>query len=157
MINVEQLRELIILPALSKLQMYSDVARELLVFTCAAETNGGTYLKQIKGPALGIFQMEPRTYNDLWATFIRGRSNILMIMSGQFDAYRIPDEMRMVYDLQFAAAMARLFYKRVTEPLPEKIDPELLWEYYKKYWNTEAGKAKKEKCIKAYLEYSNPQ
>ena len=69
-----QLRELIITPALSKLQLYSKDAEELLIFTCAVESDGGTYLKQIKGPALGIYQMEPRTYNDIWQNYMRNRS-----------------------------------------------------------------------------------
>ena len=37
MIDNKQLRELIIKPALSKLQMYSTNAEEILVFTCASE------------------------------------------------------------------------------------------------------------------------
>ena len=62
MIDNKQLRELIIGPSLDALQMYSKEAEEILVFTCASESLGGTYLKQVKGPALGIYQMEPATY-----------------------------------------------------------------------------------------------
>lgn len=61
MINTNQLREYVIIPALSKLNAYSKDAEELLIFTCAVETNGGEYLKQIQGPALGIYQCEPTT------------------------------------------------------------------------------------------------
>jgi hypothetical protein len=61
MFNITQFRELLIRPVLDSLQMYSKDAEELLVFTCAAESNGGTYLHQVKGPALGIYQCEPST------------------------------------------------------------------------------------------------
>ena len=62
MLNVQQLKELIIKPALIDLIMFNDDAMELLVFTCAIESFGCTYLKQIKGPALGIYQMEEPAY-----------------------------------------------------------------------------------------------
>lgn len=65
MLDCSQFRALIIEPVLSKLQLYSKDAEELLVFTCAAESLGGTLLHQIQGPAVGIFQMEPNTYTDI--------------------------------------------------------------------------------------------
>lgn len=153
MLNHEQLRNLIILPSLSKLQHYSEDASELLVFTCAVESEGGTYLKQIKGPALGIYQMEPNTYNDIWQNFIRKRSDIALILSSQFNAYRMPDEQRMIYDLEFATIMARLFYLRINEVLPKSTDIEEMYDYYKKYWNTEKGASTKQKSIKAYKKF----
>ena len=133
--------------------MFSDFASELLVFTCAVESDGGTYLKQIKGPALGIYQMEPQTYNDLWQNYIRSRSNILMLLSVNFDVYRMPSEEKMVHDLFYATAMARLLYKRAPKAMPNVVTPEALWEYYKEFWNTELGKAKKDKCLKAYASF----
>ena len=72
MIDNKQLRECIIKPTLDSLQMYSQAAEELLVFTCACESLGGTYLKQVKGPALGIYQMEPATYQDIWENYKTG-------------------------------------------------------------------------------------
>lgn len=146
----EQLRSLIITPALSKLQLYSNDAEELLVFTCAAESDGGTYLKQIKGPALGIYQMEPKTYNDIWQNYIRNRRDLTLLLTHNFDVVRMPDENRMVYDLHFATAMARIHYCRVKEALPSAKDVEAIWNYYKTYYNTPSGKATKSKAIKAY-------
>jgi hypothetical protein len=133
--------------------MYSKAAVELMVFTCAAESNGGTYLKQIKGPAVGIYQMEPATYNDIWARFIRKRGDIGLLLSSQFDVFKLPDETRMIYDLNFATAMARIHYARVPLSLPEAGDDEAIWEYYKKYYNTPAGKAQREECLKKYYDY----
>jgi len=150
MLNVDQLRELIIKPALSKLHAYSEVASELLVFTCAVESEGGTYVKQIKGPALGIYQMEPKTYYDIWQKFIRNKSNMLMLMTTNFLCPRVPPEERLIYDLEFATAMGRIHYQRIQEALPKSADPEVLWEYYKQYWNTPEGSAKKDKSLKAY-------
>lgn len=143
MIDNKQLRELIIKPALSKLQMYSTNAEEILVFTCATESLGGKYLKQVNGPALGIYQMEPNTYTDIWENYIKNRGALLNMLTLNFDVGRIPLPERMVYDLRFATAMARLHYARAKEPLPSAENVDAIWKYYKKYYNTPLGKAKK--------------
>lgn len=153
MIDNKQLRELIIKPALDCLQMYSDSAEELLVFTCACESLGGTYLKQVKGPALGIYQMEPATYTDIWENYIKNQGHVLNLLSINFDVHKLPLPERMIYDLKFATAMARLHYRRRKETLPQSTDIDGIWEYYKKYYNTHLGKAEKETSIKHYQKF----
>ena len=153
MLNVTQFKEHVITPALSSLQKYSDDAVELLLFTCAAESNGGSYLTQLKGPALGIYQMEPTTYQDIWANYIYPNGSLLNIMSLNFNAGIIPPPERLIYDLSFATVMTRLHYSRFHEPLPPVSDIDAIWEYYKKYYNTSKGKAKKTESIKKYKEF----
>lgn len=157
MFNAEQLATLIIKPALLDLLMYSENAIELLLFTCAVESLGGTYLHQLKGPALGIYQMEPATYNDLWQNFIFYRPNIKLQLIHSFDASRIPPEDRLIYDLRFATAMARIHYARVTEPLPLANDTFAIYDYYKKYYNTAAGKANYLDSIDKYLKFKKSE
>lgn len=61
----KQLRELVT-HVLKKYDLYSADAVELLMLTAATESNLGCYIKQVGGgPALGIFQCEPNTYD--WA------------------------------------------------------------------------------------------
>jgi hypothetical protein len=153
MLDCSQFRTLIIEPVLSKLQIYSSKAEELLVFTCAAESLGGTLLHQIKGPALGIFQMEPNTYTDIWVNYIHGRNQLATLMALHLGCNKIPPIERMIYDLQFATAMARIHYLRFTGKLPEVKDVDGIWDYYKKNYNTEKGKAKKEEAIKKYQDF----
>jgi hypothetical protein len=153
MIDIKQLRELIIKPSLDKLQMYSTDAEELLVFTCACESLGGTYIKQVKGPALGIYQMEPNTYTDIWQNFIKNQGNLVNMLSLNFNVLSMPLPERMIYDLQYATAMARLHYRRVKAPIPDHKNIDAVWEYYKKYYNTPLGKAEKEQSIKHYQKY----
>ncbi len=153
MLDCSQFRSLIIEPVLSKLQVYSKPAEELLVFTCAAESLGGTYLAQVKGPAMGIFQMEPATYTDIWVNYIRPRNQLATLLAMHYACSRIPDVHRMIYDLHFATAMARIHYLRVTEYIPNTNDPEALFDYYKKYYNTPKGKAKKDESIKKYQDF----
>jgi len=155
MLDVTQLRELIINPAITDLQMYSINAAELLIFTCAVESEGGTYLHQIKGPAVGIYQMEPTTYNDLWVNYILTKSEISTMLFHNFDVGRMPSEDRLIYDLRYATAMARLFYRRIPEALPDAKDTDAIWKYYKAHWNTFAGKAEYHTSVNAYHRFIN--
>jgi hypothetical protein len=153
MINCAQLRELIIKPALTDLVMLSDVAVELLVFTCATESIGGTYLKQINGPALGIYQMEPNTYNDIWQNYINNNHKLMLLMTTNFGCNRIPSEERLVYDLRFATAMCRVHYSRVSEPLPSSSDVMSMWQYYKDHYNSFRGAAEQDQAIAKYQSF----
>lgn len=154
MINPNDLLDCVIQPALEKLQTYKDNTAELLLFTCAVETDGGSYLKQLNnGPALGIYQMEPNTCQDVWMNVVQPDNRWRLLMIGQFNATGLPAFDRLTYDLQYATAMARLHFARFPERIPAKDDIEALWEYYKKYWNTELGKAKKAESIAKYKKY----
>ena len=153
MFDCSQFRSLIIEPVLSKMQVYSKDAEEILVFTCAAESLGGHYLAQVKGPAVGIYQMEPATYTDIWINFIRNRNQMSTLLAMHFQCTRIPDVERMIWDLHFATIMARIHYLRVAEKIPVAGNLDAMWDYYKKYYNTSAGKANKEHSIKKYQEF----
>lgn len=153
MLKSQQLRELIIRPALQDMVMWSEQAEELLIFTCAVESDGGSYLKQVKGPALGIYQMEPKTYNDIWQNYIMYKPNLGMILGHNFDAFRMPSEDRLIYDLRFATAMARLHYYRVSAMLPAHDDIQDIWDYYRSHYNTSAGKADKDRCLQSYQSF----
>jgi hypothetical protein len=150
MFNAEQLRELIIRPALNELIAYSDSALELMTFTCAVESEGGTYLKQIKGPALGIYQMEPNTYNDIWQNYIKSNHSLLLQLLSNFGVINMPSEDRLIYDLKFATAMTRIHYLRVNSPLPQASDIDAIWDYYKEHYNTINGAATKNVSIAKY-------
>jgi hypothetical protein len=153
MLNSNQFRNLILKPALSDMQMYSVDAAELLIFTCANESDGGTYLHQLNGPALGIYQMEPNTYNDLWQNYIYFKPDLKLKLLHNFNAPVMPPEDRLIYDLRYATVMARLFYARVNEPLPNFADIDGIWRYYKKHYNTAAGKADYQVALNAYYRF----
>lgn len=155
MLNVQQLKELIIKPALLDLIMFNDDAVELLVLTCAVESGGGTYLKQVNGPALGIYQMEPDTHNDIWQNYISHKRDLALLMATNFDCLRIPEEDRLIYDLKYATAMARICYARVKEEIPQKDNLVNLYNYYKTHYNTALGAAEQESSIQKYLSFIN--
>ena len=100
MLNIAQFREFIVIPTLHDLVLNSTAAEELIVFTCATESLGGTYLKQVNGPAIGIYQMEPETYNDIWQNYIMKHGSLMLILGSNFNAHFMPDEQRLIYDLR---------------------------------------------------------
>lgn len=153
MMKATQLRELIIKPALQDLVMLSESAVELLIFTCAVESNGGSYLKQINGPALGIYQMEPEDYNDIWQNYLANNNRLLMMLSTNFEVNRMPSEDRLIYDLRFATAMARIHYERISAPLPLANDVDAIWAYYKQHYNTPSGAAVKDLSLYKYYAF----
>ena len=72
--NAQQFRNLIIEPTLEAIGMNSTSAVELLLGTMATESWAGTYIKQIKnGPALGVYQMEPATHDDIVINYLNHR------------------------------------------------------------------------------------
>lgn len=153
MFDIGQFRNLIVIPALSELQLYSKEAEELMVFTCAAESDGGRLLAQIKGPALGVYQCEPTTHHDIWRNFIFRRQSLMAILSLNFDVSKIPANDRLIYDLKYATAICRIHYYRMPGALPKADDIDGIWSYYKEFYNTNLGKAKKEKAIEAYYRF----
>ena len=57
-----QIKDLVIIPALEKIELYSPEAVTLMLGTACVESQCGEYLQQVpSGPALGIFQIEMAT------------------------------------------------------------------------------------------------
>lgn len=154
MFNIEQFRKELIHPALDKLGLWSKEATELLVLTCAQETLGGTFIKQIEGPALGIYQMEPKTHEALWASYLPRRADLAYkLLSSVYISSKPPIEY-VKYNLLYATMIARIFYYQFPEALPSHEDVKGLAQYYKKYWNTEQGSATVEQAIANYNKFT---
>ena len=134
MLNIGQFRESIVQSTLKDLILDSPELEELLVFTCAIESSGGTYIRQINGSGLGIYQMQPETYNDIWQNYLKGRGMMCTKLLFNFDISFMASPERMIYDLRFATAMAAIFYSSTSTPYPKK-DKDDLWDYYKNYYN----------------------
>lgn len=128
---------------------YSDVAVELLMLTAAHESLMGTYLRQVKGPACGVFQMEPATERDIYENFFKYQHNIRHLVEG-FKMKQPGEVTDLESNLAYQIAMARVHYYRVPAPLPKSPDPVKLAEYWKKYYNTHKGKGKVAYAVNHY-------
>ena len=137
MLNAKQLYNLVIVPALKDIDLYSESAAKLVLYTAMVESRL-VYLKQLgNGPALGLFQMEPATHKDIWLNYLKYQP-ILHDKLKKISYSSNPEQL--VYNLKYAAAMCRIHYRRVREPLPDKNDLEGMGRYWKKYYNTYLGK-----------------
>lgn len=135
---------------------YSDDAVELLLLTAAQETHLGQFIHQEgTGPALGIYQEEPHTHDDIWVTTI-GKNNALREVVLDLATARYTNGVpasELEGNLYYATIHARIFYYRIAEALPSRTDLNAMAAYYKKYWNTERGAATIPQVIDNYHRY----
>ena len=147
----EQLRELI-QEVLEQVQLDSPEAVELLLGTAAVESQLGRYIKQINGPALGIFQMEPNTEDDIWKNYLEYKEELAEDVRTFVPEVRFKDA-DLKWNIAYQILMARIHYLRVPEALPGVDDIEGQAAYWKKYYNTHLGAGTVEKYITCYKLY----
>ena len=99
-----------------------------------------TYLMQLGGgPAVGLFQMEPNTHDDIWENFLAYNRALTLKISGAFGGQQQCTSERMASDMLYAAVMCRLHYWRRPEPLPGYDDLAAQAAYWKQHYNTPEG------------------
>lgn len=138
----------VIIPALNIIKYSGRAAHELVLGTGIQES-GLIYRKQIRGPARGLFQMEPLTFDDLWRRFVLPNGKLLENMNRLLGGH-LPIPKTLETNDRFAAAMCRVFYLRVAEPLPKAGDVENQARYWKQHYNTFLGKGKPEQYIQKW-------
>ncbi len=141
--QAQQLHDYIIKPTLEYMggNYDSKNARFLLLCTAAIESKCGHYIKQINGPALGIWQMEPATHDDIWKecdVLFKGSTLVRNVIFSLAPMGKCGDEALMVSPM-YACAIARLKYSMDSEPLPDYNDFKAVYEYYKRIYNTPLG------------------
>lgn len=149
-LNAREFLDEVIRPAVSVLaraepRVAADAAFPLLLGTALHESAGLSRLRQIRGPARSLFQIEPATFLDVyeWASH-RG---------AMFDALRslqlggISPLDQYAGNQHLSCAVARLLYWRRPEPLPAANDAAGLAAYHKQWFNTLRGAADPEKTV----------
>jgi hypothetical protein len=160
--DAQQLHDHIIEPTLEYMgSNYNTVeARFLLLCTAAIESECGHYIKQVGGPALGIWQMEPDTHSDIWincdAIHGSGMAALLarLIGSLEVNSYNEKKFKSLISSPMYACAMARLKYSMDSQALPKynggtDLDLDMFYRYYKRVYNTKHGKSTFSKWIDA--------
>lgn len=159
MIDPVQLRDYVIRPVLKYLEPeipYSLAAEHLLLGTAAQESKL-RYLHQLgKGPAVGLWQMEPNTHDDIWENFLKRNPKLFTKVfrltlndeTEQADFLQHRDEM--VGNLYYACAMARVYYWRIRESLPPADDAFSMGVYWKRHYNTPAGAGTVEQFVESW-------
>lgn len=160
-LDVSQVRLLVVRPALEDLGAWSAGAEALVLGTAAHESAGFRFLHQLgKGPAVGLFQMEPATYFDHWR-WLESRPGLAqalrrMTSADQAGERPAPDPAEMAWNLRLAAAMCRVHYLRQPFAVPEPSDVAGLARVWKRYYNTPAGAGLEGQFIANYRNFVAP-
>lgn len=151
----KNLQEKVIQPILKSFDLWSPEAENLLLAVCAQESHLGKYLVQDNGPALGIYQMEPATYEDIVINVIcKSTRNWLYKIYTYFGRMELlGNTEKLIYDLRYATLFARLQFWRYKAPIPAVEDLDGLFDYWKKYYNRNAEKGNKQQFIENYEKY----
>lgn len=147
---IDDLRLFVIRPALTLTNLWSMAAENLLCGTVLAES-GGTALKQVKGPALGLFQTEPRTHNTIKVSLLQPDDELLLAkVLKSCGMTQLPNHDALVWNLRYATIVARLVYRLTLVPLPDEDDASAMAHYHKLYYNSMDGKADLKKTVKLF-------
>jgi len=126
---------------LQPIDLWSPAAEELLMATCAQESLMGAYRKQVNGPALGIFQMEPRDHDDIWKNYLAFRNQMSADGAKIAGKPELCTADMLEFNDPYAIFMCRIHYLRAIKPLPDAKDLGGLWVYYKAFYNSVNGAA----------------
>ena len=151
MLDIGQFTDHVIQPALETLGLYSKAAEQLLLGTALQESRL-TYLRQVGGgPALGLFQMEPATHDDIWHNYLDYRPELASRVS---ILVSVPIAQSLTANMWYAAAMARVHYRRVPAPLPEEGDIEAMAAYWKQHYNSQLGAGQEHEFVANWERYA---
>ena len=142
--DLGQFRTEIVQPTLLAITLWSSSAEELLIATAMHESAGLTYIRQLpradgrQGPALGFFQIEPATAEDLVKRYIFQDKTELgkrLRIASQFEPWGNINE-RLLGDMRFGCIIARLKYWSAPPPLPRAGDVPAMAAYWARWYNT---------------------
>lgn len=143
--------ENLITKTLKGIGKHSPEAVRLLLGTAAQESHLGFYIKQLgSGPALGIFQMEPVTFDCICNNYLKYKQDLRRKILVECDVITLKPE-TLEYNLKLAICFARIQYLRKPGSLPFEIKE--MAKYYKLHYNTPGGKATEEEFIENYHKY----
>lgn len=141
-----------IVKVLQKIQLpISEEVVNMIAEIACVESNCGEYIKQINGPACGIFQIEPNTATDIMNNYLQYRDAYKnAVMSVYINKLSIEENLQ--YNLAFSIAMCRAFLLRIKESVPDTVEERA--KYWKKYYNTAYGKGTIEDYLKKVEKYA---
>ncbi len=129
---------------LRALEMHSQDAFDLVMRTGMQESKF-KYLEQLgEGPALGFFQVEPATAEDIWVNYLMFKTSIRknLALVAPLGTWR---NVTILSNIALQAALCRLKYRRDSDPIPESIETQAA--YWKRVYNTPAGSGTVEEFI----------
>lgn len=134
----------IVRPACDALGYGGPLVERLLLGTAMKESNLRN-IQQVGGPALGYFQMEPATHNDLHKNYLQYRGVLTMKLRTLLPPHTDFNPELLIAVPLYAAAMCRIKYLACPGAIPSSLEGQAA--YYKKYYNTPLGAATEQEYI----------
>ncbi len=151
MLYVKQFR-LMVREALQAVGLWHVAIENLLVGTALQESNL-YYLKQVGGPALGFYQIEPATY--AWIKEKIKEHILCRNIIAKCNLACIPEDPDILgWHLRFAIIVARFRYLVIPDPLPLADDLEGLARYWKRFYNTANGDGTARQFMENYMKHN---
>lgn len=116
---------------LKDLNMYSEDAENLVYRTGMSESNY-KHLEQVKGPALGFFQVEPDTINDTINNYLKYRPEKLEHLVKRGLDLSDPEN-SVLCSIYLQVAFCRYKYWRSPKPIPSGVVAQA--KYWKEIYN----------------------
>ena len=133
---------------------FTKDSANLVLGTIAQESGYGKYRRQLgNGPALGIAQMEPDTFNDINKNFLSYRPYIIDSIKKTCEVTELKAEDLETND-KLAICMCRVQYLRFKNPIPTDLPGyAALWKFR---YNTIKGAGTVKEFIENYKKYVIP-
>lgn len=153
MLNIQQVRELIIIPSLRAIGLWSLPAEQLLLGTALMESNL-SYLAQVPTPvAMSIFMVENPTYLDL-RSYLFGNKALMQKILDFLSMDELPsNHAYLAGNLYAAAIFARIKYYQIKEPLPSAGDAAAMAKYWSAYYQTSNNMLQQQKFAILFNKY----
>lgn len=157
-LDARHLLEYVIRPTLRQIGLYSRSAERLVLGTAAVESDLRFLRQHRDGPARGLWQMEPATYDSLWADLLAlpRRSDLRLRVLSLGPWSDAPPADRMVTDLALGAAMCRIRYLWDPHMLPQPDEIRQMAETWCRAYNTFKGKGTIEGYMSAWRRHCSP-
>lgn len=151
MIDAQQLLDYVVRPVNKSLDLWSEAADRLLIGTACQESNL-RYLHQQSGPAIGLWQMEPATYDDCWLNFLAYQPTLGPRVKAFAFGLVLNNADEMHGNLYLAAAMCRVKYYADKDPIPDTLPGQAA--YWKRVYNTEMGMGRVTEYLNNWQRYA---
>lgn len=136
----------VIVPALKVTNLLMPSRQVLILGTFGTESNF-EHLVQNGGPALGLGQMEPFTYTAMLDYLTKRQKQLKAAIMSACYFETMPSAEALIWNMRFAVLMTAVKYYEFSDPLPSPNDAQGLMEYYKKYYNSDKGKANSDHAL----------
>lgn len=150
-IHFKNVRDLVVRPTLKRLGMHSAASENLVWITGIAESRY-QYIKQVRGPALSWWQIEPETMDWLWFDYLARRKDLRDSVEDLTAPMPILEQLP--WNAALACALCRVRYWTVPEKLPDAEDADGMGRYWKNHYNTAGGAGDPEKFGNLYRQYT---